>query len=111
VISQELRSIFIENMAKRNGNVTNAQRNMLSSRIGKLMSRLVALRNTNVIVEPSSPGLYFALITKIAIIYHFKIKKNENRNRKNSSEIHFKTVLKIFILYSYLSLSKFQETS
>nr|TKS14141.1 hypothetical protein D5086_0000042150 [Populus alba] len=50
-------------MARRNGNVTSARRNMQYNLIGKLIKRHVVRGNTSVIVEPSFPA-FNALSTK-----------------------------------------------
>jgi hypothetical protein len=46
-------------MVKRSGNVTSVPRNMLSCPIGKLIARFVVLKNTDVTVVPSFPGMYY----------------------------------------------------
>lgn len=56
VILPESRSISAGNMARRNGNVKDARRNMLSNPTGKLIPRFAALENTSATAEPSSPG-------------------------------------------------------
>jgi len=55
-ISRESKSIIVENMEKRNGNVRNVRKFMLFNRIGKLTPKLVALENIDVTVEPFSQG-------------------------------------------------------
>lgn len=56
VISLGSRNTSVENMERRNGNVTSVPRSMLFNLIGKLIQRLVAQKNTDVTVELSSPG-------------------------------------------------------
>ena len=56
VILLESKSTTQENMVRRNGSVRSAQKNMLSSLIGKPILRLVALENTDVTVALSSQG-------------------------------------------------------
>lgn len=52
----ELRSIFVENMEKRNTSVRNVPRFMLFNLIGRLTLKLVELENIDVIVVPFFPG-------------------------------------------------------
>jgi hypothetical protein len=56
VTSLVLRNTSLANMVRRNGSVISAPRNMLFNLTGKLIPRLVALGNTDVIVALSSPG-------------------------------------------------------
>lgn len=65
------RSTSAGSMVRKSGNVTNAPRSMRCNRTGKLIQRPVVLENTNVTVEPSSPGkinihiLYVCLIVTV----------------------------------------------
>lgn len=52
----ELRSIFVENMEKRNTSVRNVPRFMLFNLIGRLTLKLVELENIDVIVVHFFPG-------------------------------------------------------
>ena len=61
-ISQESRNTFAENMGRRNGNVTSAQRSMQFNPIGKLTPKHVALGNTDVTVAPFFQGKFSHLV-------------------------------------------------
>lgn len=68
-ILQELRNTTAENMERRSGNVTSAQRSMLFSQIGKLTLKPVVLESIDVIVEPFFPGKFFTYSYNIYIVF------------------------------------------
>lgn len=70
----ESRSISSENMARRNGNVKSVRRNMRCNQIGKLILRLVALKNTNVTAELSFLGNKTLLNIKFCFLYYLSLR-------------------------------------
>lgn len=64
VISLELKNITVENMVRRNGNVTSVQKFMLFNLIGRLTPKPVVQESIDVIVEQSSPGRIASLHTE-----------------------------------------------
>lgn len=68
-----------ENMVRKNGSVRSAPNVMLFNLIGKLILKLVALENIDVIVAPFSPGATVLSLTGLSVMHWLKKVQDTNQ--------------------------------